>query len=46
VTQADDMTSSTGSKTQNGGRWRYQYSVSWKVKDMFFKSMIYSLIVC
>jgi len=33
VTQPDDITFSTGSKTQNGGRWRYQYSVSWKVRN-------------
>jgi len=33
VAQPDDITFSTGSKTQNGGRSRYQYSVSWKVKN-------------
>jgi len=35
VTQPDDMTFSTGSKTQHRGRWRYQYSVSWTVKYIF-----------
>ncbi|KAF6033512.1 hypothetical protein EB796_008181 [Bugula neritina] len=44
VTQPDDLTFSTGSKTQNGGRWRYQYSVSWKVKNMLLKSMIHTLV--
>jgi len=34
VAQPDDVTFSTGSKTQHGGRWRYQYSVSWKVKKV------------
>jgi len=45
VAQPDDITFSTGSRVQNGGRWRYQYSVSWKVWNMLLKSMIY-LLVC
>jgi len=42
VVQPDDITFSTGSKTRNGGRWRCQHFVSWKVKNFLFKSMIYT----
>jgi len=34
VAQPVNLTFSTGSKTQHGGRWRYQFSVSWKVKSI------------
>jgi len=44
VTQPDDITFSTGSKVQNGGRWRYQYTVSWKVRNTLLKSMIYTVV--
>jgi len=33
VVQPADITFSTGIKVENGGRWRYQYSVSWKVRN-------------
>jgi len=44
VTQPDDITFSTGNKAQHGGRWRYQYSVSWIVRNMLFKFMIHTLV--
>jgi len=44
VVQPDDITFSTGNKTQNGGRWRYQYTVSWKVRNTLLKSMICTLV--